>query len=560
MYPNDYCQPCQQTVPPVTVPPPPVCNGEPCVELYKDDCVLYTGPNFPCLNVQRNERLESVLIKIMTKLTQCCCDGTPQPVDCVVSEWGPWSECIDGEQTRTRTVVTPASNGGDPCPALEETRECCEPVDCVVSAWGAWSACNNGVRTRTRTVVTPASCGGDPCPSLIETEECCTPVNCVVSEWGPWSECVNSLKTRTRTVITPASCGGTPCPALSETVDCIPTQCPAPEFSVTSVNCEAIVVTVAHIPSNPTVSLEYQVAGSATWTAGGMLTTTLAGQNTITVSGLNELTNYNIRVKTKCTGGDSAWVTAEATTLECVAGCPVPSGLTYEEVCTRTENGITASATVSGATVLSLQFSLVHVNSNTEIDSHIINIPGGGSASANFFGLGLISGDSYKVRVKTICEGFEESSTIELTFIKNACRPADDCDTAEIEEGWVTIDAPDCPSIGFLYNVNIPASATWAEGSDINITVYETGTSNLLAQDSLSYSDAPTNSNQWTFDQLIGGGLIDPINMNLSGTQITLNMTMNCGDTVKQKTLTYTVTDCPEGCTTPTGLSAQTLG
>lgn len=219
MYPNDYCQPCQQTVPPVTVPPPPVCAGEPCVELYKDDCVLYTGPNFPCLNVTTNERLESVLIKIMTKLSQCCCDGTPQPVDCVVSEWGPWSECVEGVQTRTRTVVTPASNGGDPCPPLTETQECNggSPVDCVVSAWSDWSACVNGTRTRTRTIVTPASNGGASCPPLTETQNC---TDCVVSAWGPWSDCVNGEQTRTRTIVTPASNGGAPCPPLTETQEC----------------------------------------------------------------------------------------------------------------------------------------------------------------------------------------------------------------------------------------------------------------------------------------------------------------------------------------------------
>jgi hypothetical protein len=53
------------------------------------------------------------------------------PVDCVVSEWSAWSECVEGTQTRTRTILTPASNGGTPCPVLEETQPCdmpCVPV------------------------------------------------------------------------------------------------------------------------------------------------------------------------------------------------------------------------------------------------------------------------------------------------------------------------------------------------------------------------------------------------------------------------------------------------
>ena len=107
------------------------------------------------------------------------------PVDCVVSAWSPWGACSlpcgGGTQIRTRTIITPASNGGMPCPVLEETQPCntqpC-PVDCVVSGWSEWSACSvacgGGTRTRTRTIITPASNGGAVCPTLEETEPCNT--------------------------------------------------------------------------------------------------------------------------------------------------------------------------------------------------------------------------------------------------------------------------------------------------------------------------------------------------------------------------------------------------
>lgn len=62
---------------------------------------------------------------------------TPTPVDCVVSAWSVWSAWTsngDGTEsrTRTRTVVTPASNGGAVCPPLSETET--RPITAQLSA------------------------------------------------------------------------------------------------------------------------------------------------------------------------------------------------------------------------------------------------------------------------------------------------------------------------------------------------------------------------------------------------------------------------------------------
>ncbi len=108
----------------------------------------------------------------------------PEPVDCVVSAWSDWSACsLDGTQTRTRTVITPASGGGTACPVLEETQNC--PVDCVVSAWSDWSACSGGEQTRTRTIVTQPLNGGTSCPVLTETQSCQLPTTqiCYQGRW-----------------------------------------------------------------------------------------------------------------------------------------------------------------------------------------------------------------------------------------------------------------------------------------------------------------------------------------------------------------------------------------
>jgi hypothetical protein len=79
----------------------------------------------------------------------------PPPVDCEMSEWSEWlptsewSVCVNGEQSRseqrTRTIITPASNGGVACGATVETRaatQACVPatlnpviVGAAVNTW-----------------------------------------------------------------------------------------------------------------------------------------------------------------------------------------------------------------------------------------------------------------------------------------------------------------------------------------------------------------------------------------------------------------------------------------
>ena len=199
------------------VPPPSIIN---CCVLSGKICVKFTFRDTKCRECE-------VIACFDFKITK------DMKVDCVVSEWSEWSECTKvcngGTQTRTRTVITPASNGGT-CPELSETRACNEqpcPVDCVVSDWSEWStctkACGGGIQTRTRTVITPAMYGGRPCPTLSDTMVCNAqpcPVDCVVSAWSAWSpwssDCGYGFRTRSRTVVTQPANGGKACPQLEE--------------------------------------------------------------------------------------------------------------------------------------------------------------------------------------------------------------------------------------------------------------------------------------------------------------------------------------------------------
>ena len=101
---------------------------------------------------------------------------------------------VTGTITRTYTVTTPISNGGASCPISPETKTCtitdC-PVNCIVK-WNDWTACDGtcdginaissipGTRSRTFTVTTPNSNGGERCPISPEIDSKCFKTACLV--------------------------------------------------------------------------------------------------------------------------------------------------------------------------------------------------------------------------------------------------------------------------------------------------------------------------------------------------------------------------------------------
>ena len=192
-------------------------------------------------------------IEISTKLPP------PAPINCVVGEWSAWSTCsIEGQQTRTRNIVTEPNETGTPCPPVTETRTCTyvPNVDCVMSNWSDWSTCSAGTQSRTRSIITPASGTGAACGLTVETRACTLPVDCVMSEWGAWSNCISGQRTRTRTVITPASGGGLACGVLSETEAC--------EDPVTPGDCYSLTIPIVDydtVPSAVTVSYNNPTLG-----------------------------------------------------------------------------------------------------------------------------------------------------------------------------------------------------------------------------------------------------------------------------------------------------------
>ena len=196
--------------------------------------------------------------------TQAC---VPSPVDCTVGDWSAWSTCSQscngGIQTRSRQLLTGASNGGVCWPLLEEQKcntAACVPVDCQYTAWSAWSACSQacggGLQSSTRAVVKNAEFGGFCSSELARQQACntqtCEVANCVVSAWSQWSQCSVTcgvgFQTRSRQILSAGSgIGSLQCPTdLSEKQTCnmqactsTPVDCVTSTWSSAWSNCSA---------------------------------------------------------------------------------------------------------------------------------------------------------------------------------------------------------------------------------------------------------------------------------------------------------------------------------
>jgi hypothetical protein len=218
------------------------------------------------------------------------------PVDCVVSEWtnqGSCSKfCGPGEQTQSRTVTTPAANGGAACPPLTQKVPCnlreCNNVDCAVSDWSAYdpSVCTSTSKskTHTRTVTTAKVDYGAECPPLSEKEKCTstevdTVCNFTPSPTPDLSKCqidaAGAVSGTKRTTYT-STVSGCSKPAVSSTC--------------TSADTAKCNYTKTEDTSKCRITSSGRVSGSkkVTWTS------TVAGCPTITVRGNVDCTSADV--------------------------------------------------------------------------------------------------------------------------------------------------------------------------------------------------------------------------------------------------------------------------
>ncbi|XP_033731850.1 thrombospondin type-1 domain-containing protein 7A-like isoform X2 [Pecten maximus] len=252
------------------------CDPEPCYnwKVVARPCILrntnmgeacgvgIAHRTLACLNKYKIRVSDSLCLEFRERPeTQVQCE-IPCPNDCVVSNWGPWSECPDRCHTgnlreraikrRKRTILARPFSGGGECPnarELEETADCSTLIECALFMWQAdpWGVCQLedltrpcGRGTQTRSVKCYDSQGklesDEKCTEKVKPDalKVCTvpcPQDCIVTEYSDWSDCSATCweagenvptRTRRRFILQNPDNNGSPCPEmLEETQRCL---------------------------------------------------------------------------------------------------------------------------------------------------------------------------------------------------------------------------------------------------------------------------------------------------------------------------------------------------
>ncbi len=179
--------------------------------------------------------------------TQAGSSASTMVVDCFQGAWVTSlcsSQCGFGTQTLSRPMLQQPKNGGVACGPSTQQQSCSDftecPTDCVVSSWSSYSACSatcgSGTQTRTRTIASPARNGGAACPSLTETIACITALpacsgTCVYGPYTPSGSC--SVPCGGGTQLLTRTFSGTGCTgSATSSQPCNTQSCPGTVFVV----------------------------------------------------------------------------------------------------------------------------------------------------------------------------------------------------------------------------------------------------------------------------------------------------------------------------------------
>ncbi|KAJ8910012.1 hypothetical protein NQ315_014438 [Exocentrus adspersus] len=114
-------------------------------------------------------------------------------IDCKVSKWSRWSECIfpnhascgEGYKYKSREIIRHNMNGGKTCPKdLKKVRRCALPCTekCLMSRWSNWTPCSSNcggsaVQIRTRQIIYQPP-NVNECPAMEDKRQCRLPITC----------------------------------------------------------------------------------------------------------------------------------------------------------------------------------------------------------------------------------------------------------------------------------------------------------------------------------------------------------------------------------------------
>ncbi|XP_016094391.1 thrombospondin type-1 domain-containing protein 7A-like [Sinocyclocheilus grahami] len=112
----------------------------------------------------------------------------PCPGDCVLTDWGPWSQCLlpcNVNSTRQRTASPIRQPGeGKQCPSTTEKETCTLNTNCFHYSYNI-----TGKLWRRRTVIQASQGDGRPCFSQLEQWKPCPVKPCYSWRYSTWSPC-----------------------------------------------------------------------------------------------------------------------------------------------------------------------------------------------------------------------------------------------------------------------------------------------------------------------------------------------------------------------------------
>jgi len=197
-----------------------------------------------------------------------CCYKCPDAVECILSNWGTWSdcpiqECGGGMQRRFRGILVEPRQGGAFCHHKSEAKlcprlECKDLPVCPVTQWSSWGHCTatcgpgRKMRRRERTKVTKATmhslidcsktnftqtipchmgtCSLHRSAELIDVHE----IDCSDFTWGEWSACSNPCGEGRRTRMQIRESQSHSCNVLTDQQKCKGEDCSDTDHCVVS--------------------------------------------------------------------------------------------------------------------------------------------------------------------------------------------------------------------------------------------------------------------------------------------------------------------------------------